>query len=171
MIVYTDASAADGPALDAMARSVWLEVFGHSGSAEDIALYLDKAYGASGDLIRHLSDPDHRFRIARAEDAVVGYAKLSQPWLPPGPFGPKARQLSQLYVTAEQRGTGVAAALMDWTIDTARADDADELLLTVWEHNPRAKRFYERLGFVHIADYEFPMGNQIDRDLIMRLAL
>jgi ribosomal protein S18 acetylase RimI-like enzyme len=170
-IAYADATPADGLELDAMARTVWLETFGHSGSAEDIALYLAKAYGPTGDLLRHLSDPSHRFRLAKADGAIVGYAKLSLPWLPPEMFGPRARQLSQLYVTREHRGGGVARSLMDWTIDAARTEGADELLLTVWEHNPRAMRFYEKLGFVHIGDYEFPMGNQIDRDLIMRLAL
>ncbi len=171
MIAYDDAAPADGPELDAMARAVWLETFGHSGSAEDIAAYLAKAYGPTGDLIRHLSDPAHRFRLARADGAIVGYAKLSVPWLPAGTFGPRARQLSQLYVTSEHRGAGVAGALMDWSISTARQHGADELLLTVWEHNPRAKRFYEKLGFVHVGDYDFPMGEQIDRDLIMRLPL
>lgn len=169
--LYRDAAPADGPALDTMAREVWLETFGHSGSAEDIGLYLAKAYGPQGDLIRHLSEPDHRFRLALNGDRIVGYAKLSKPWLPPGDFGPSARQLSQLYTIAGVRGSGVARTLMDWTIDTARADGADELLLTVWEHNPRAMRFYEKIGFVHVGDYEFPMGKQIDRDLIMRLAL
>ena len=171
MIDYRDARPEDGAELDAMARTVWLETFGHSGSPEDIAAYLAKAYGPSGDLIRHLSDPAHRFRLATADGAIVGYAKLSLPWLPEGTFGSKARQLSQLYVSREHRGGGVAGALMDWTIARARADGADELLLTVWEHNPRAQRFYERIGFVHVGDYDFPMGEQIDRDLIMRLAL
>jgi diamine N-acetyltransferase len=171
MLNYRDATPADGPELDAMARLVWLETFGHSGSAEDIALYLAKAYGPEGDLIRHLSDPAHRFRLACTGETIAGYAKLSLPWLPPGTFGPRARQLSQLYVAAAHRGAGVAQALMDWTIATAASDGADELLLTVWEHNPRAMRFYEKLGFVHVGDYAFPMGNQIDRDLIMRLAL
>ncbi|HEV2567446.1 GNAT family N-acetyltransferase [Sphingomonas sp.] len=171
MIDYRDARPEDGPELDAMARAVWLETFGHSGSAEDIALYLAKAYGPTGDLIRHLSDPGHRFRLACREGVIVGYAKLSMPWLPQGNFGPRARQLSQLYTVQAVRGAGVARTLMDWTIEMARAQGADELLLTVWEHNPRAMRFYEKIGFVHVGDYEFPMGEQIDRDLIMRLPL
>ena len=171
MIDYRDATPQDGPELDAMARAVWLETFGHSGSAEDIALYLAKAYGPHGDLTRHLSDADHRFRLACADGAIVGYAKLSVPWLPEQWVGPRARQLSQLYVEGAHRGAGVAQALMDWTICTARAEGASELLLTVWEENPRAMRFYEKRGFEHIGDYEFPMGKQIDRDLIMRLSL
>ncbi|NNM76024.1 GNAT family N-acetyltransferase [Sphingomonas sp. ID1715] len=170
-IEYRDAVPEDGRELDAMAQAVWLETFGHSGSAEDIGLYLAKAYGPNGDLIRHLNDPDHRFRLALQNEAIVGYAKLSKPWLPREHVGPRARQLSQIYIVGSARGSGVANTLMDWAIETARAESADELLLTVWEHNPRAMRFYEKLGFMHIGDFEFPMGNQIDRDLIMRLPL
>ena len=171
MIRYVDADRADGPALDAMARSCWVETFGHSCSAEDMALYLGEAYGPHGALLRDLADPAHRFHLAKHQDAVIGYAKLSEPWLPAGSFGPRARQLSQLYVTTPWKGHGVAHTLMDWAIAIARKDGADELLLTVWEENHRAMRFYQRLGFVHVGDYAFQTGNQTDRDLIMRLAL
>ena len=171
MIVYADATAADGAALDAMARESWAETFAHSCSAEDLQLYLDKAYGPDGALLRDLADPAHRFRIARDGDAVAGYAKLSLPWVSPQHHGPKARQLSQLYIATPWRGAGIAQALMTWVMDTARAEGANELLLTVWEENRRALRFYDRLGFVHIGDYAFQTGNQVDRDLIMRLPL
>ena len=171
MIDYRDARPEDGLELDTLARTIWLETFGHSGSPEDIALYLAKAYGPTGDLIRHLSDPDHRFRLACSDGTIIGYAKLSAPWLPAQWVGQRSRQLSQLYVADSHRGAGVAQALMTWSIETTRDEGADELLLTVWEHNPRAMRFYEKLGFRHVGDYDFPMGEQIDRDLIMRLPL
>lgn len=171
MIACRDARIEDGAALDTMARAIWVETFAHSCSAEDMAMYLAKAYGPDGALIRDLADPAHLFRLACDGDAIVGYAKLSAPWLPEGTFGPRAKQLSQLYVARSHHGTGVARALMDWTIATARAHGADELVLTVWEHNDRARRFYDRLGFTYVADYAFQTGTQIDRDLIMRLAL
>jgi len=60
---------------------------------------------------------------------------------------------------------------MNWVVETARADGATALLLTVWEHNARAIRFYERHGFVHVADYAFAVGDQVDRDLFLRRPL
>jgi ribosomal protein S18 acetylase RimI-like enzyme len=171
MIRYMDATPADGPALDAMARACWEDTFRHSCSAEDMALYLGQAYGPNGALLRHLTDPAHRFRLAKDGDSIAGYAKLSEPWLPEGTFGPRARQLSQLYVAKPWQGAGIAQVLMDWTIGTALDLGADELLLTVWEENHRAFRFYKRYGFEHIGDYAFQTGNQTDRDLIMRLPL
>lgn len=171
MIAYDDGVAADGPELDTMARAIWIATFGHSAPPEDIALYLAKSYGPEGTLILDLADPAHHYRIARAEGAIVGYAKLSAPFVPEPDLIDGALQLNQLYVAADWHGRGIADDLMRWTIDTARARGATALLLTVWEHNPRAKRFYEKRGFVHVRDYAFQTGTQIDRDLIMRLPL
>lgn len=171
MIAYRDATPADGPELDAMAIKVWRETFAHSAPPKDIEAYLAKAYGPDGALIRDLSDSTVRYRLATDAGAIVGYAKLCQPFLPPEDIALGGLQLSQLYVASSHHGTGIADALMRWTIDTARQAGANALYLTVWEHNPRAKRFYDKRGFVHIADYAFQTGSQIDRDLIMRLDL
>ena len=171
MIDYRDAAAADGPALDAMARTIWVETFGHSASAEDIALYLAQAYGTGGKLLRDLADPAHHFRIAVVDGAIAGYAKLSPLWLEHGAIPAGTLQLSQLYVARDWHGAGVAQALMGWSVEQARTRGAPALVLTVWEENHRARRFYDRQGFVHIGDYAYPTGNQIDRDLIVMRAL
>lgn len=171
MIAYRDATPADGPALDAMAREIWIATFGHSAPAADIAAYVAKAYGPDGALLRDLVDPAIHFRLAVEDDRIVGYAKLTQPWLVEAASQPNALQLSQLYVVADRHGHGIAQALMDWTIATARERHAPALFLTVWEENARARRFYERYGFVHVGDYAFHTGSQIDRDEVMRLML
>jgi len=169
MIAYRDAVPADGPELDAMAKAIWLETFEHSASPENVAAYLAYAYGPDGHLMRELGDPERRTYLAIDDGRIIGYAKLIPPWL--AEAGPGDLQLSQIYVASSHHGQGVAGALMDWTIATARAAGAKALLLTVWENNHRARRFYDRLGFVHIGDYGFPVGDQIDTDHIMRLAL
>lgn len=171
MIDYRSPTVADGPALDAMARTVWHDTFAPFTAPQNITAYLAEAYGPDGKLIRDLTNPAVSWRIACDGDAIVGYAKLVPPFLPDPAMTAGAAQLSQLYVAGTHHGAGIAQTLMDWTIDTARAQGATALLLTVYEANPRAIRFYEKHGFVHIADYAFPVGDQLDRDLIMRLAL
>lgn len=169
MIDYRDAVPADGPALDAMAQAIWIETFAHGVSAEDAATYLAEAYGPTGKLLADLSSGAARFHLALAGGRVVGYAKLNPPWLPDAE--PGAMQLSQIYVNSDQHGAGVGKTLLDWAIATARAEGATALLLTVWEENHRAAAFYRKHGFIHIGDYAFAVGRQIDTDHIMRLAL
>lgn len=170
MIEYRDATPADGPALDAMARASWRATFEHSAAPADVAAYLAKAYGPDGQLLRDLGAGVARFHLAVEDGAVLGYAKLVPPWLDAA-VKAGAAQLSQLYVVADRHGDGIGPALMDWTIDTARMNGAPALYLTVWEENARAIRFYERRGFVHVGDYAFHVGDQVDRDLVMRLGL
>ncbi|MBS0284994.1 MAG: GNAT family N-acetyltransferase [Proteobacteria bacterium] len=171
MIDYRAPTPTDGPALDAMARKIWLETFEPFTSPENIAAYFAEAYGPDGKLIRDLPNPDVTWRIACDGAEIVGYAKLVPPFLPDPAMTAGAVQLSQLYVAGSHHGAGIAHVLMDWATDAARMQGAAALLLTVYEANPRAIRFYEKRGFLHIGDYDFPVGDQVDRDLIMRLAL
>lgn len=171
MIVYRDAAPADGPALDAMARESWIETFGSQYTAADLHAYLDGAFGPDGALLAALADPQTRFRLALDGERVIGFAKLAPRRLPAPDPHPDARELNQLYVLSGWHGGGVAQALLGWTVDTAREAGAPELYLSVWEHNARARRFYDRHGFEHVGDYAFAVGEQIDRDLVMRLML
>jgi diamine N-acetyltransferase len=169
MIDYRDAVPADGHALDTMAQEVWMQTFAHGVSVPDIATYMGQAYGPDGKLIADLNSGAARFRLALSAGRIVGYAKINPPWLPDAE--PGAVQLSQIYVTYDQHGTGVGRTLLDWAIANARDQGATALLLTVWEENHRAFAFYRKHGFDHVGDYAFPVGEQIDTDHIMRLAL
>lgn len=171
MIACRDAQPGDADALDEMARRVWLATFGHSAPAQDIRAYVDAAYGPQGALRRHLADPAYDFHVAIADAALVGYGKVGPTFLTDEADTTGLVHLHQLYVDPAQHGAGVGDALLGWAKDLARRRDAAGLILTVWEENHRARRFYDRHGFVHVGDYAFRTGDQIDRDLIMRLTL
>ena len=72
MIEYRDATPADGPGLDAMARAIWLETFAGSAPDADLHAYVEQAYGPTGKLLRDLTDPANRFRLAVEDGRVVG---------------------------------------------------------------------------------------------------
>src|SRR3546814_1338955 len=76
--------------------------------------------------------------------------------------------LHQLYVGAAAKGTGVAAALIEWGIAWAR-ERASILYLSVFTENPRAQAFYRRYGFVDVGRNAFRVGDHIDEDRIWRL--
>ena len=60
---------------------------------------------------------------------------------------------------------------MDWAIDHAKARGANDLYLSVFVDNHRARRFYERYGFTFVGTYAFMVGSHADEDHVMRLAL
>lgn len=80
--------------------------------------------------------------VAEVDDVVVGHA-ISGPAIEVGGFAPvRDLQLYSLYVLPEHHGTGVGQALLDAVVPAGPAQ------LWVAEENPRARRFYERNGFV-----------------------
>ncbi|WP_448580067.1 N-acetyltransferase family protein [Thermaurantiacus sp.] len=113
----------------------------------------------------------HACFLGEAPDGrLLGYATLG-----PQDLGmePQARWwvLRQLYLEEEAKGTGVASALMEAALAEARARGVQELYLTVWIGNHRARRFYERYGFEEVGAYAFVVGSTVDDDRILRLRL
>ena len=163
-----DATIADAAALAAFGARSFTETFGHLYDPADLALFLEnhtiEAWTAE------LADPGFAVRIAESNGAILGYAKLGPPHLPFTPRG-EAAELRQLYVLAPHHGSGIAQALMDWAFATARAQGAQNLYLSVFTDNHRARRFYDKLGFVAEGRYAFMVGNYADEDVVMRLAL
>jgi ribosomal protein S18 acetylase RimI-like enzyme len=169
MIDYATPVRADGPELSAMASQSFTETFGTLYRPEDLAHFIDQAFGPNG-LPAQLDLPDFAVHVARDDGRIVGFAKLG-PVAFPGEWGPGDVELYQLYVLASHHGTGVGAALMDWVIAEARRRGFTRLVLSVFVDNLRAQRFYARYGMREIGRYEFRVGNQIDDDRIWALDL
>lgn len=171
MIAYRDAAPGDGPELAAMAKRCFTDAFGSLYRASDLAAFLDSAFGVGG-LPSHIDDPDFAVRLATDDAAIVGFAKVGPNALPfPDAETANAVELYQLYVLGSHHGDGVGPALMDWAIAEARARGADTLALTVYVDNHRAQAFYRRYGFVDVGRFDFPVGEHVDEDRLMVLAL
>jgi GNAT superfamily N-acetyltransferase len=168
MIIYRDAAMADAPVLAEVFRRAFIETFGHLYRPEDLDFFLTRMDEAA--WRGELGDPAYRIRLAEADGDAVGLAKLGPLGLPVEPEG-KALELKQLYLLREWHGGGIARVLMDWILDQARLQGAEELYLSVWTENFRARTFYARYGFVFVAPYAFMVGEQADEDEIWRLDL
>ena len=165
---YRDASPADAPALASLARRSFTETFGHLYAPADLAAFL--ATHNDAHWREELADPAFAVRIAETAGEPVAYAKLGPPLLPFEPEGAPI-ELRQFYVLAGWHGTGVSRDLMDWVLAEFRGRGADELYLSVFTDNRRARRFYERYGFRFVRTYAFMVGNHADEDHILRLDL
>jgi len=167
-IAYRDGRPGDGAALDKLFDTVFCETFGHLYRPEDLDVFL-ASYGIS-DWQRDLANPAYAFRVGETDGEIVGYVKLG-PMEPPFETSRPAALLDQIYVSKDHHGAGIASALMDWALDEARRRGAEELYLTVFIDNHRARRFYDRYGFEAVGRYDFMVGEQADHDIIMRTTL
>ena len=166
------ANAEEAEDLSRFAEASFVHTFGHIYDPADLAAFLAD-WNPPARIAAQIADPEWTIALIRGDDgAILGFAKLGPidfP-VPDGHPTDDATELHQLYVAPEAKGTGVAAALMDWGIAWAR-ERASILYLSVFTENPRAQAFYRRYGFVDIGRNAFRVGNHIDEDRIWRLDL
>lgn len=167
-VTYRSAAIGDAAAIDAIFRASFCDTFAHLYRPEDLAAFLSKFTPEA--WAEELRDPGYSFRMAEEDGAPVGYVKLGPSSLPVETDRP-AVELRQIYVLKSQLGAGVGAELMDWAVAEARRRNVEELYLTVYTDNHRARRFYARYGFEELGPYAFMVGKQADEDIIMRLRL
>ena len=68
-------------------------------------------------------------------------------------------------------GENVGKSLYNKAIQIAKNKKAKYVWLGVWEHNPRAIRFYQKNGFVIFDKHVFIVGEDEQTDLLMKLML
>jgi ribosomal protein S18 acetylase RimI-like enzyme len=167
-ITYRDATAADLPAIDGIFRTTFCDTFAHLYRPEDLAQFLGQ-FTPEAWAEEH-NDPGYRFRLAEVDGEVVGFLKLGPSSLPID-TSKRSIELRQIYVLRDHHGGGLAKALTDWAIGEARKRGFEELYLTVYVDNHRARRFYDRHGFEAVGRYDFMVGSHADEDIIMRKIL
>jgi diamine N-acetyltransferase len=168
MIVFRNAATGDAEALAALFADSFTDTFGALYDPADLASFL--AGHTAAHWAAQFADPAYAIRIGESGGAAAAFIKLGPPSLPVDRPRPSI-ELRQLYVLPAYKGSGAAQAAMDWAIATARARGAQDLFLSVYVDNHRARRFYERYGFERIGRYSFMVGNHADEDDLMRLAL
>ncbi|MGI4739331.1 MAG: GNAT family N-acetyltransferase [Janthinobacterium lividum] len=172
-ISVAKATLATATRLAALGHQTFSETFAATNTPADMAAYLAESYGPDLQLAQ-LQDPRHTFLLAEMQGQAVGYALLaadSTLGLPPENTSTKQLEIKQLYILEEWIGTGLGGALMRRCLEVAEAAGVSAVVLGVWEHNERAKAFYQRYGFREIGDVAFKLGEDVQRDLIYRKGL
>lgn len=167
-MITRDATIDDLPAIDTLFRISFIATFGHLYQPQDLADFL--AGFTPQAWAEEFAEPDLRFRVAEDEHGLTGFAKTSNLTLP-AQTSARTYELRQLYLDERAKGTGAAQALIDWALDQGRARGAEEMWLSVYIDNHRAKRFYEKNGFEDQGPYVFMVGTHEDEDRLMRRKL
>lgn len=165
---YRDAGVGDAEMVARLFARSFVETFGHLYSAEDLGAFLGQVTAEA--FANELSDPGFAIRIAEDGAEPIGFAKLGPPSLPIE-TPPETLELRQIYVLAPWQGQGIAQQLYDWAQGEAGRRGARHLQLTVYVDNHRARRFYDRRGFIAVGSYDFMVGKHADEDIIMRKPL
>ncbi|HEX8254730.1 MAG TPA: GNAT family N-acetyltransferase [Thermoanaerobaculia bacterium] len=156
------ATPEDAETLAELAERTFRDAFAADNNPEDLEDYVGKTYGPLQQR-RELEDPKQLALLVERDGAAIAFAQLR--------LEPEQIEISRFYVERTHHGGGIAHELMQRVIEIARERGAKTLWLGVWEHNPRAIRFYEKCGFVDVGSHPFLIGTDLQTDRRMSMTL
>ena len=166
MPTFRRAGPTDAAALSTFATRVFVETFGPHNRAEDIAQYVTSTYGPSRQAAE-IADPAIVTILAEQQGELAGFAQVRHHVAPACVAGPAPVELWRFYVDTAWRGQGLAQRLMDAVHAAASELGGRTLWLAVWERNPRAIAFYEKVGFRTAGAQVFVLGSDRQTDDVM----
>lgn len=167
--VLRDCGPGDAEKLSLVGAASFLEAFAGMLEGEDILAHCHNQHSAEK-YAAMLAMPETHACLVEVKSAPVGYAVICAPDLPVS-LTPKDMELKRIYLLHRFQGSGIGAALMNWSVATALSLGKRRLLLGVNAGNDQAVGFYLRNGFEHAGTRTFQVGNTVCSDLILALDL
>ena len=143
------------------------QTFADSNTAENMQAYLQSAYNEEK-LYRELSNPNSSFFFVCVDERVAGYLKLNEFAAQTDINDSDSLELERIYILRDFQGMGLGKDLLEHAISVANEGGKKYIWLGVWEHNERAKRFYQKNGFYRIGEHSFVVGDDVQIDYVMR---
>ena len=161
---------ADVNQLQKICRQTFFEAFSNVNTEEDIKKYLEEAF-AIKKLTEEIKNEYSELYFGILNEVIIGYIKVN--------FGESQNELKdnnsleieRIYILRDFQGKNVGQSLYEKALSIAQQKQCDFLWLGVWEHNPRAIKFYQRNGFVEFDKHIFMLGNDEQTDIMMKLQL
>lgn len=162
MLDFRYALVRDAIRLAEFAERTFRDTFGDQNHPLDMELYCASTFGVAKQL-DEITDPSITTLLCETRDDLVGYLQLKMN----EEKGDGRLEIQRLYVDKSWHGKEVGKLLIDKAFEIAIGAGAKEVWLGVWEHNTRAIRFYEKIGFTEQGEHTFQLGNDAQRDLVM----
>lgn len=161
----------EAPLYARTAAAAFREAYDDGEDDANMELHLAREFDESK-IRRELEDPAVRVLALRAPHGDwAGFVSMRAGVRGDGVTAARPLEIVRFYLRAAWYGRGVARRLMDAALAHARAGGHDGVWLQVWEHNARARRFYEKCGFVAVGMSSFLFGAIPERDPVYQLLL
>ena len=153
-----------------LAIKYFLDSYAHLNTRENMQDYLDKAFSLA-QLSAEFQSPNSQFYTAKYKQQIIGYLKVNFAAAQTDLNEETSLEVERIYVAAAFQGKKVGKALMNKAKEIALDSDLDYLWLGVWQKNPSAIAFYEKIGFVAFGTHTFVFGDEAQTDSLMKYIL
>ena len=153
-----------------ISQQSFYDTFAADNTEADMAKFLNEQF-TKGKLMLEVGAPENIFLLAYQENNIAGYVKLREGKKLAALQGVAAMEIARLYVLKAFIGKGVGRLLMEASLRIAKEKKKEMVWLGVWEKNERAIRFYTSWGFEKFDECDFLLGDDLQRDWLMKKAV
>ena len=168
MLVVNKADLSDVEVLSKLSEETFFETYSWYNTPENMAEYCRKNFSLD-QLKKDFSEENTCFFLVKLSDEVIGYAKLRVFENPEELKGKRHIEIERIYVQKRHQDKKAGYALIRTCIDFARSKKFEVIWLGVWEQNLKALNFYIRVGFEKFGTHIFQLGNDAQKDYLMKL--
>lgn len=156
----------DSERLSRISIDTFEETFAAQNTRENMDLFLNESFNAAA-VLKELNDETINYYMAFVNGNLAGYVKIRE-----GAHSSfndlKSLEIGRIYVYNRYQGQRIGAALMQFVINYASVNNFRVIWLGVWEHNPKAIKFYKKWGFEIFGEHVFRLGTDDQSDLLMK---
>lgn len=164
------ATIADGALIADLSRQTFFDTFAAANSKADMDKFMNEQFNRT-QLMAEVADTRNEFLLACLEQQALGYVKIKKE-APRAEFlGQPASEICRIYAVQDAIGKGVGRVLMQHSIERAMQWHKKIIWLGVWEKNLHAISFYRKWGFEKFGEHDFLLGNDVQRDWLMKKTL
>jgi len=153
-----------------ISRQTFYDTFASFNSKVNMDIFMNIQF-TKGRLMLEVGMPENIFLLAYMGEEVAGYVKLRDTRYPNTLGSTNAIEIARLYAMPDLIGKGVGKLLMEKSLEIAKEKNKDTVWLGVWKENKKAINFYTYWGFSIFDECDFILGNDLQKDWLMKKRL
>jgi len=143
----------------------FIETYGQQNTPENLKQYLAEKFDKK-QISDEIQTPKTIFLLVELENEIIGYSKMRVNLVENPDV--MSFELERIYIRKNYHGLKYGADLMQKCIEVALENNYESLWLGVWEHNPKAIKFYQKWGFEIFGSHIFHLGDDAQTDYLMK---
>ena len=155
-----------------MVRDISIKTFYNTyaelNTPENIRLCIEESFNVK-EMTRVLEDPNVDIILLSMNGRPAGYVRINEAPSQTDINDPASLEVERIYILKEHQRKGLGKFLLDHAVSIATERGKEYVWLGVWERNENAIRFYEKCGMYKAGTHDFLLGEDVQKDHIMRL--
>lgn len=160
----------DIESIKSIGETTFYETFSKDNTKEDMEKYLKESFSYE-QVKSEIENKNSIFFIVKDKDRVVGYMKINFNGAQTEAAYDNSLEVQRIYILERYQRNGIGKILIEKAIEIAKEKGLDYIWLSVWEIHTKAIKFYEKQGFKKFDTHIFIVGEDRQKDDLMKLEL